>query len=163
MTQQAKYFADEAKFHDNAAERWKWGSFMFSGVVVLYAVSTLFFPQFDWLTADTTAEAIQLTVSKILIFGVLASILLLSVRNFSAHKHNSIVNKHRQNALMTYTTLADAGSSVEARDAILQHAAAAIYAPNDTGYLKNEERGYGQSLPLNISPRVLGQSSSESP
>lgn len=153
VTQQAKYFEKEADDHETKSEEWKKGTFKMAGVVVAYAVLTLFFPLIPWFKADSNAEAIQLTTSKVLIFFVLASVFLLFVRNFTAHKHNAIVNKHRQNALMTYTTLAEAGSTSEARDTVLQHAAAAIYSPNDSGYVKSEDRGYSTSLPVAVSPR----------
>lgn len=57
---------------------------------------------------------------------------------------------------MTYKTLAEAGNAPELRDAVLQHAAAAIYAPNDSGYLKSEERGYGAQSLLALLPRLPG-------
>jgi hypothetical protein len=142
VTQQARFFESEAKSHNELAGIWETRTRWMTGFLLAYAVSTLAFPVIPLLSADSIPEAIQLTVSKILIFFVLGSTLLLCVRNFIAHKHNGIVNRHRQNALLTYTTLAEAGNSIEARDTVLQHAAAAIYAPNDTGYVKNEERGY---------------------
>lgn len=153
VTQEAKYFSDEASAHQVAATKWLWASSIAGAVVVAYAVATLFFPQIDWFRASTTAEAIQLTASKILIFLVLSYLLFQCVRNYSAHQHNAVANKHRQNALMTYRTLAEAGGSPEARDTVLQHAAAAIYAPNDSGYLKTEERGYGGNPIVGFSPK----------
>tara|TARA_R110002033_G_scaffold112889_1_gene158185 strand:- start:73 stop:1101 length:1029 start_codon:yes stop_codon:yes gene_type:complete len=154
VTQQARYFKEEAEFHSERAEQWKIGLFVMSGLVLICGASTLFFRYIPFLTANTPTEAIQLVASKVLIFFILFYVLFVFSRNYSAHKHNSIVNKHRQNALMTFTTLAEAGSTVEARDVVLQHAAAAIYAPNDTGYMKNEERGYSSQLPISIGPKL---------
>lgn len=153
VTQQAKYFGDEATTHDTAAKKWLVASSVAGIVVVAYALGTLVFPQIEWLKASSTAEAIQLTVSKVLVFLVLSYILFQCVRNYSAHKHNAVSNKHRQNALMTYRTLAEAGGSAEARDTVLQHAAAANYAPNDSGYLRSEERGYGGNPVVGFSPK----------
>lgn len=160
VTQMAKYFETEAEIHEKASEYWKYGTLLVGAVVLAYAVFSLFFPQFEFLKANTVSEAIQLTVSKVLIFFVLVSMLLLFIKNFSAHKHNTILNRHRQNALMTYTTLAEAGNSPEARDTVLQHAAAAIYAPSDTGYVKNDERGYSGSMPVALTPRLAAGASS---
>lgn len=153
VTQQAKYFSDEADKHKAASEIWLKASIWAGVVVVLYAVGTFFFPLFSVLTAESTSEAIQITVSKVLVFFVLALILFQCLRNYAAQKHNEVVNRHRQNALMTYTTLAEAGSAPEARDTVLQHAAAAIYAPNDTGFTKNEERGYGGNPIIGVTSR----------
>ena len=154
VTQQARYFADEADFHNTRADNWKTGLFVGSGVVFVFAVSTLFFRYIPFLTANSLTEAVQLAASKILVFVVLFYILVTITRNYNAHKHNSVVNKHRQNALMTFSTLAEAGNNPEARDVVLQHAAAAIYAPNDSGYIKNEERGYTSQLPVSVTPKL---------
>lgn len=161
VTQQAKYFSGQADTHERHAGSWLIASILSAALVVGYAVLTLFFSRIDFLEASSIEEAIQLTASKILVFVVLAFLLLQCVKNYGAHRHNAVSNRHRQNALMTYTTLADAGSTSEARDTVLQHAAAAVYAPGDTGYLKSEERGYGGNPVVGFSPRsIVGNVSS---
>lgn len=157
VTQMARYFADEAKEHEKAAGKWLYASAIAVVIVSVYAVSTLFL--FHWFPAHTSFESAQIITSKLLVFGVLVYGLFQCVRSYSAHRHNQVTNKHRQNALMTYKTLAEAGNSPELRDAVLQHAAAAIYAPNDSGYLKAEERGYGAQGLLALLPRMPGASS----
>lgn len=141
VTQMAKYFADQADEHDKASGKWLIASISATVLVVCYAVFTFFLS--TWFQPKTGLEASQLIASKILVFLVVAYALVQCIRNYSAHRHNSVTNRHRQNALLTYKTLAEAGNSPELRDVVLQHAAAAIYAPNDSGYLKGEERGYG--------------------
>ncbi len=89
-----------------------------------------------------------MALSKLLIFAVLAYMLLLCARNFLAHKHNSIVNKHRQNALLTFKALADAASKEDQRDVVLTYAAACIFSPQETGYTKSG--GAQLELPTNI-------------
>lgn len=161
VTRQAKYFKEEAEKHEVQSVTWRKASFWVGGGLIVYALLALFaFPKIDYLRPDNPAEAIQLTGSKILVFAVLAYGLIQCIKNYAAQKHNAVTNKHRQNALLTYTTLAEAGSTPEARDTILQHAAAAIYAPGDTGYIKNEERGYGGNPIVGFAPQqVIGGSS----
>ncbi|OIQ73607.1 hypothetical protein GALL_447530 [mine drainage metagenome] len=163
VTQEARYFADEAVIHTKTAGQWKIASIVMAGIVLAYSILTLFFTKIPLLTADTPATAIQLTASKFLVFVVLGYALIQCVKNYNANTHNAIINKHRQNSLMTYTTLTQAGNSPESRDIVLQHAAAAIYAPSDTGYVRNEERGYGDGalvglLGKSISGGSLGHS-----
>lgn len=141
VTQMAKYFANQADEHDTTSRRWLVASIISTILVVCYAVFTFFLS--TWFQPKTGLEASQLIASKVLVFVVIAYALVQCIRNYSAHRHNSVTNRHRQNALLTYKTLAEAGNSPELRDVVLQHAAAAIYAPNDSGYLKGEERGYG--------------------
>ena len=150
VTQMARYFADEAIAHEKAARKWLAASVVSAAIVASYAVATLFL--FQWFPARTPYESAQIITSKLLVFGVLVYALFQCVRSYSAHRHNQVTNKHRQNALMTYKTLAEAGNSPELRDAVLQHAAAAIYAPNDSGYLKERLK----NLPLSALSDRLG-------
>ena len=61
------------------------------------------------LDTDSTPDAIQLAVAKVFVFAAVSYAVYLCARNFLAHKHNAIVNRHRQNALLTYTTLRRGG------------------------------------------------------
>ncbi len=151
VTQMAKYFGDEAEEHGRNAGKWLVAAIVAAIIVGVYAFATLFL--YRWFVAENAFQSAQIVTSKLLVFGVLIYGLFQCVRSYSAHRHNQVTNKHRQNALMTYKTLAEAGNSPELRDAVLQHAAAAIYAPNDTGYLKGEERGYGAQSLLALLPR----------
>lgn len=161
VTQTAKFFATEADSHEKQAKNWLIASSVMAAVVLGYSVATLFLP--FWFDPQTNVQSVQLIASKALIFVVLAYGLFQCVRNYSAHRHNFVTNKHRQNALLTYKTLAEAGNSPELRDAVLQHAAAAIYSPNDSGYLKSEERGYGGQSLLALAARNLSTTGSNAP
>jgi hypothetical protein len=79
-----------------------------SVVLTIYAFASLFLHKWDWMMPTNMYETVQLGISKALIFAVISYMLFLCARNFIAHKHNAIVNKHRQVALQTYTALADA-------------------------------------------------------
>lgn len=58
----------------------------------------------------------------------------MSARNYHSNKHNEVVNKHRQNALLTYEVIAHAIKDSDKRDTVLQHAASCIIAPQASGY-----------------------------
>lgn len=134
VTQQAVYFRDEAANHNTQAEIWQNRLFQSAGLLALYAVATLFIHKISLFTPTSTYETVQLALSKVLIFGVLSFVVFLCARNYSAHKHNSVVNKHRQNGLMTFKALVDAAMTKESKDVILNHAASSIFAPQPTGY-----------------------------
>jgi hypothetical protein len=95
-------------------------------------------PQTASDTADTRYERIEnaLGISKAIIFSVLVYSLLASIRNYNANRHNAVVNKHRSNALSTYTTLAEAVRDIDKRDIILTKAAECIFDPQPTGFTK---------------------------
>ncbi len=134
VTQEAKYFKGAADDHQAEALKWRKRTYQFTTALGVYAVLTLFIHKWPFLTPTTAYEAVQLGISKVLIFAVLSFLLYLAARNFLSHEHNSIINRHRQNALLTYKTLADAATDSPNRDVILAHAAACIYSPQPTGY-----------------------------
>jgi hypothetical protein len=134
VSQQASYFKEAASNHLSEAEKAYKSTMHFAWALGIYAILSLFMHHIPWLSTSNTYESVQLGVSKTLIFAVLSYMLYLSVRNYLAHKHNAIINTHRQNALMTYTALIDASKDLDQKEVILNHAAACIFAPQSTGY-----------------------------
>lgn len=134
VSQQATYFRDEAAEHNGEAEKWRTRTVNMAWLLGAYAFISLFIAKVPFLSPTNSYESIQLIVSKILIFAVISYMLYLSSRNFLSHKHNGIVNKHRQNALMTFKALVDAAVTPDNRDVVLTHASACIFAPQSTGY-----------------------------
>lgn len=141
VSQQAIYFNEESEEHGTQAETWKNITYGFAIVLGIYAVLTVFLHKWEFLSPNDLSEGIQLVVSKFLIFFVLVYMLSLSAKNFLNHKHNQIVNKHRQNALMTFQALTEAASTPETKDVVLNHAASCIFKPQDTGYIKDNSKG----------------------
>lgn len=134
VTQEARYFREAADTHEGQANSWKGTTYKLAIALGIYALVSLFLHKLSFLRPTNSYDAVQLAVSKILIFAVLSVVLYLAAKDFLSHQHNAIVNRHRQNALLTYKTLADAAGSTPNREIILTHAAACIYAPQPTGY-----------------------------
>lgn len=161
VSQEAHHFATESVDHLTSSTTWRNATIASAATLVAYAGVSAFAHKWAWLTPANTYETIQLAISKILIFVVLAYVLLLSARNFLAHKHNAIVNKHRQNALLTFKALADAAGTEQNRDIGLTHAAACIFSPQDTAYGRGNPAST-PDMPLNIIqalPKLSGASS----
>lgn len=154
VSKQAVHFKTEAELHAKQAGDWLSRTILAAVGLAVYAVMSLFFHYIPGLQMDTPAGATQVIVSKILIFGVIAYVLFLCARNFMSHKHNEIVNRHRQNALATFTALAEATSDAASSDIVLGHAAACIFSPQETGYTK-QEHAISDGVPaLQILPRI---------
>lgn len=134
VSQQAKYFKESATEHENAAESWRRRTVKLAWWLGGFAVLSIFLHRIPFIEPRTTYDAIQIGVSKVLIFAVISYMLYLSARNFLSHKHNQIINTHRQQALLTYRALVDSGAEPKVRDLVLAHAAACIYDPQSTGY-----------------------------
>lgn len=134
VTQQAIYFRDAAKEHSDEANSWQKATWWWAGGLAGYAILSLFLHRIPLLIPRSTYDALQLSISKVLIFAVLSYMLYLSARNFIAHRHNAIINRHRQNALMTYEAIVTAAKEGANQDVVLNHAAACIFSPQPTGY-----------------------------
>jgi hypothetical protein len=149
VSQQAEYFKNESDSHEAEALKWRnWTVWTACGLGA-YAIVSAFVHKWEWLSPADTYQAFQLGLSKVLIFAVLAYMLLLCARNFLSHKHNAIVNKHRQNALLTFNALVQAAGTADRQDVILTYAAACIFSPQETGYTK-AGAGSQSEMPLNI-------------
>lgn len=156
VSQQAIYFRTEATEHESRATKWRNATFAVSIAFGVGGALSVFAHKWDILAPENVYETIQLGISKALIFAALAYALTLCSRNFLANKHNAVVNRHRHNALVTFETLANATSGEGQRDVVLSHAAACIFAPQDSAFV----RGGGGNAPaapvVEVVPRVLG-------
>jgi hypothetical protein len=134
VSQQAVHFATEATSHSSDSLWWLKVTAGTAGCLLVWAFLCLFLSKWEFLKPSNAYESVQLVVSKTMIFGVLSFAVYLSAKNFLTHKHNAIVNKHRQNALVTYRALVEAAGEKANGDIVLTQAAACIFSPQPTGY-----------------------------
>lgn len=134
VSQQAIYFRDAANNHEVEANKWQMYTIWLAVILGIYAVLTVGLHKIPWIKPEDIYQTVQLAISKVLIFAVLSYVLYLSTKNYLAQKHNAVINKHRQNALMTYEALVDAAKDIANKEIILTHASACIFAPQPTGY-----------------------------
>mgnify|MGYP006088460341 CR=1 FL=1 len=139
VTQQAIYFQTESSDHETNAIKWETRTIWVASSLAFFAIASILLHKWSWIAPVNTFETVQLVSSKLLIFGVLTYLLILSAKNYLNHKHNAIVNKHRQNALMTYKAMVDATDDPGSREAILIQAAGCIFNPQTTGYTMGSE------------------------
>ena len=147
VSQQAIYFKDEALSQEALAVTWLGYTYKFATAVGAFAIISLILHKIEWLKPTSTAETLQLISSKVLIFAVLAFMLIMAARNYATHKHNAVVNRHRQNALLTYRAIVEAAAGGNTQDIVLAHAASCIFSPQDTGFAQ----GRGDSAPASKS------------
>ncbi|MBK7815019.1 MAG: hypothetical protein IPJ52_12335 [Rhodocyclaceae bacterium] len=134
VSQQAIYFKDEAQSQETLADKWLTYTYRFAAALGVFAILSLFLHKIEWIRPSSNAEMFQLVTSKVLIFTVLGYMLIMAARNYSTHKHNAVVNRHRQNALLTYRALVTAADNTSTQDIVLAHAASCIFSPQDTGF-----------------------------
>lgn len=152
VSQQAIYFKNEAESHASEAVTWLKTTIGLTVLLAIYAIATLFLHKWSVLAPGNTYETAQLAVSKVLVFVTISFFLILASRNFLAHRHNSVVNRHRQNALATYEALVKAAGHEASRDVVLAKAADCIFAAQHTGFGKAESTEGGNMSLVNLSP-----------
>ncbi len=152
VSQQAIYFKNEADNHEKESAVWLKRTVWLTIGLTVYAAVTLFLHKIPILEPTNLYETAQLVASKLLIFVTISYFLILSAKNYVAHRHNSVINRHRQNALATYTALVKAAGEEATRDVVLAKAADCIFSAQSTGFAKTEG-GDGGSLSLvNVAP-----------
>lgn len=154
VSQQARYFKDEAELHEQGARTWMIWTIVLTAGVAIIAVASLFLHKIPGLNPDKPYEAAQLLFSKLLVFGTLASFLVLASRNYLAHRHNHVVNKHRQNSLVTYKALVEAAGDQANRDVVLSKVADSIFGSQSTGFTKDAADA-GPRSNISLNPSVL--------
>ena len=138
IAQHAQHFEDEAKRHNWAAIGWLTASLAMAATTALFGY---------WI-ADHYANAagdlspgrsIQLGIARLFIFSILYTATVWYGRNYKAHKHNQVVNRHRQHALRTFEAFnAAAGADAATKNAVLLQTTAAIFSAAATGF-SNED------------------------
>ena len=128
----ARHFKNEAEQHAKIAKTWL-------GVVIGLAIATVVLAvgnvYFALKTTDLgTPQTIQLTVAKVLLFSLLFGALVWAGRVYRSHRHNFVVNQHRQNALTSFETFATAASDDQTKGAVLIEATRCIFSPQTSGY-----------------------------
>lgn len=147
VSAQSGYFESEGQKHVTASYVWMVLVFAAMALLVGYALrgDELFpvdFPEEGGI-ALTYAIA-QAAITRVLVVTVLGYALFFCARNYAAHRHNAIVNRHRKNALSTYIALVEANSTPENRDIVLAQAARCIFAPQESGYVRRGNSGDGE-------------------
>ena len=128
----ALHFRNEADQHDKAARKWLW---VVSGLAVLTVVlSGLYVSQALEPTELGTPQAIQLAVAKVLLFSFFFGAVVWAARVYRSHRHNFVVNQHRQNALTSFETFVEAARDDQTKSAVLMEATRCIFSPQASGY-----------------------------
>jgi len=142
-------FQTEADAHSSSSDKWlRWTVILAVGTVVAGASSTYLY--FKYLPSLTSGQSIQLGVSKLVVLSILVSATFWVGKTYRAHVHNSVVNRHRQNALSTFLAFAKATLDESTRNAILIQATQCIFNHQPTGYITSDTEGSHVSQVLEI-------------
>lgn len=151
----SEVFGKEAKRHARASVLWGTLTLVAAGAAAYwgyYALSHL------TLARDAgTAEIVQQSLAKIIVFTALYYGLIWCARNYGANRHNFIVNRHRQNSLSTFETFVKAAEGdLETKSAVLLQATSSIFSPQPSGYSSKDAEGEQPGKIIEIVRSVKG-------
>lgn len=88
-------------------------------------------------------------ITRLMVFSFFSFGMYWAARNYAAHRHNYVVNRHRQNALATFNAFVSAAGNDEGtKNAVLLQASQAIYAPQSSGYIDSGGTGGPQATSI---------------
>ncbi len=136
VSQHASHFMDEAKNHLDKCKLWLIATFIIGiltiGIGIFFLLSPIRNNQLS------TAQVIQMAVSKLIIFSIFYYGLIWSSRIYKSHWHNYVINRHRQNALKTFETFVKASSDDQTKNAVLLQTTQSIFAPQISGFIQQD-------------------------
>ncbi len=143
MYQQAGIEARAANFKEladaNGFWSWVWlAAGIAVGVAIGFYLNLHFDPELRKIASLGTQHFIALSLSKLVTVSLLTYLLVACFKNYSANKHNEVVNRGKQVALSTFEQFVKGTADEPTKNAILTHACQSIFAAQTSGYLRNE-------------------------
>lgn len=159
VSEQSKHFKNEADSHSKAAATWMKYTLLSVLLFLVLAVPGSF-ESLIGLTSPSTLAALTdaefqkgilgvplaYLLGKLVTLGAISFLIGVCAKNYLSHRHNTVLNRHRVNALMTFQALAQSAMTDTSRDVILHHAASCIFNPQDTGFGKIGQAGPGINI-----------------
>jgi hypothetical protein len=137
ISQHARHFANEASRHDRLAVLWLIATIVFGAALAWLSVGNLDLI-LDGAYPRDLPEALSQGAAKLFIFSVLASAALWCGRIYRSHQHNSVVNRHRQNALSSFQTFVSSTEDPATKNVVLVQATQSIFAPQHSGFAQTD-------------------------
>lgn len=146
MKKYAKTFEIESIEYRKSADNWLRYTIILLVATVLIAISTLLFND----VISSTVNVVQYTVTKVFIISALFYGINICAKNYKAHKHNEVLNKHRHNALITFEAFtASSNEDQQTKSAVLLAATQTIFGNQNTGYTD------GDSADNDLSTKII--------
>lgn len=156
VAQHARYFEDEAKAHRRLSYVWLFATAFLGLAAGVYSWVSFHFGVLPSAEGPGTWWAhVTYLSSRLIVLSVIFLGMGWSAKNYRAHKHNEIVNRHRQNALRTFETFAVAASDAATKDAVLLATTKSIFESQNSGYLSGEVEKIPSGPPVEIFKKVI--------
>jgi hypothetical protein len=160
VSQTSTHFAQEASEHAQSSVGWLWATATTGAALLMFSLFGT--SLMSWAGVPEPALDAKDMVyfryfaQKGLVVFCLFFALLWCARNFSAAKHNYVVNKHRSNALASFQAFATSASDEQTKSAVLVQATQSVFSPQPSGYIKSD----GDNSPVSPIVEVLRSATS---
>lgn len=160
VAQHATHFKDEAIDHNEKSEKWLYATVAIATLTIVWGFLAIFVIKVP--DNASSAQVLQFTIGKLIVLSALYYSLIWSAKNYYAHRHNYVINKHRQNCLNTFETFVKAaGNDAETKNAVLLQATQSIFSSQSSGYVHKDSESESPNKFIEImrSVKVPGQKS----
>jgi hypothetical protein len=139
VSKHAGRFGGQADKHVRMARWWLWSSgvmaFVTSGFAFWFLWGLLpHGPAEANVQAMGSVQAIELGVAKLVFLSILMSATVFAARTYQSHRHNEVVNRHRQHALDTFEAFVQSAADQATKGAVLLQATQCVFAAQPTAY-----------------------------
>jgi len=138
VAQHAIHFKQEAEAYSKQSNWWLGFTVGLGLLTVAYALYSLGYQLHEVVLSAPTGRLVALALSRLIAISILSTGIVFCAHNYSATRHNFVINRHRQNALSTFETFVKAARDDQTKDAVLVQATRSIFSPQTSGYLKGE-------------------------
>lgn len=139
VASEAKHFSTEASEHDSEGKKWLISVVCFGLATFGLLLILLYLPVLNAGDESTTHDIVTESIVRLLILSLLYFGMVWSSKNYLAHRHNVVVNKHRANALKTFQSFVEgAEGDAQTKYAVLIQATTAVFSPQKSGFLRKE-------------------------
>src|SRR6266850_1692205 len=104
VAQHAIHFKQEADSFSRQSIAWLALTGIMGLIALLYTVYSLGYQLHEIALSAPTSRLIAAALSRLIAISILTTGIVFCARNYSATRHNSVINRHRQNALSTFET-----------------------------------------------------------
>jgi len=150
---EAKHFNDRANSHRTQGYFWLAATVVMGLVAGWYAWDLAFKANFVPAAPNDRTFYAQIA-GRVILGSVLLWALVSAQRNYKAHRHNEILNRHRATALTTFETFVKGTSDSDTKNAVLVQTTQSIFAVQPTGYLSSEPDPAPQTTFVEILRRI---------
>lgn len=138
VAEHARLFGQQAHIHNVAARCWLGAAAGISVAAGLFGWWAFPTSEDTLSSATSVAHYIHYVVPRVIVLSLGFYGVFLSVKNYVAHSHNAVINRHRENSLQTFEAFVNGTKDQATKDAVLIQATRCIFEPQPTGYSPSE-------------------------